>query len=175
VARRQRHRPDLARVPCGDDVPAAVGICFDLRDDLVNLVDAAVIGGAPIRPLRTINAAQIAVGVRPFVPDGHAIRVERFYVRVAAQKPEQFVGDGFEMGFLGGDERKVLTQRKPHLRAENGKGACASAVSLELSVFEDVPQQIEVLNHRGKNLTTKRAREKKFRRAKKPFAIYLLS
>jgi hypothetical protein len=27
-------------------------------------------------------------------------------------------------------------------------------------IFEDVPEQIEVLNHRGKNLTTKRAREK---------------
>jgi hypothetical protein len=27
-------------------------------------------------------------------------------------------------------------------------------------VFEDVPQQIEVLNHRGKNLTTKRVQEK---------------
>jgi hypothetical protein len=33
-------------------------------------------------------------------------------------------------------------------------------------VFEDVPQQIEVLNHRGENLTTKRAREKKFSRRK---------
>jgi hypothetical protein len=27
-------------------------------------------------------------------------------------------------------------------------------------MLEDVPEQIEVLNHRGKNLTTKRAREK---------------
>jgi len=27
-------------------------------------------------------------------------------------------------------------------------------------VFEDVPEQIEVLNHRGKNLTTKHAPEK---------------
>jgi hypothetical protein len=28
------------------------------------------------------------------------------------------------------------------------------------AIFRGVPQQIEVLNHRGKNLTTKRAREK---------------
>jgi hypothetical protein len=28
-----------------------------------------------------------------------------------------------------------------------------------ISVFEDVPQQIEVLNHRGKSLTTKPAPE----------------
>jgi hypothetical protein len=46
------------------------------------------------------------------------------------------------------------------LRAENGKRARAGAVGLELSMFEDMPEQIKVLNHRGKNLTTKRAREK---------------
>jgi hypothetical protein len=46
------------------------------------------------------------------------------------------------------------------LRAENGKRARAGAVGLELAVIEDVPEQIEVLNHRGKNLTTNRAREK---------------
>jgi hypothetical protein len=28
------------------------------------------------------------------------------------------------------------------------------------AIFRNVPEQIEVLNHRGKNLTTKRAREK---------------
>jgi len=27
-------------------------------------------------------------------------------------------------------------------------------------ILRDVPEQIEILNHRGKNLTTKRAREK---------------
>jgi hypothetical protein len=31
---------------------------------------------------------------------------------------------------------------------------------VEFSVFEDVPQQIEVLNHRGKNLTPKWVNEK---------------
>jgi hypothetical protein len=36
------------------------------------------------------------------------------------------------------------------LRAENGKRARAGAVGLELAVIEDVPEQIEVLNHRGK-------------------------
>ncbi len=62
----------------GDDEPAAVGILFDLRDHVINLVDAAAVGGAPVRPLRAIDAAEVAVGVRPFVPDGHAVRVERF-------------------------------------------------------------------------------------------------
>jgi hypothetical protein len=55
---------------------------------------------------------------------------------------------------------EILAQIEPRLRAENGKRARARAVGLELAVIEDVPEQIEVLNHREKNLTTKRAREK---------------
>ena len=55
---------------------------------------------------------------------------------------------------------EIFPQIEPSLCAENGKRARAGAVGLELAVFEDVPQQIEVLNHRGENLTTKRAREK---------------
>jgi hypothetical protein len=47
------------------------------------------------------------------------------------------------------------------LRAEHGERARAGAVGLELAVFEHVPQQIEVLNHRGKNLTTKDANDTK--------------
>ena len=39
--------------------------------------------------------------------------------------------------------------------------ARAGAVGLELAVFEDVPQQIEVLNHRGENLTTKDTKDTK--------------
>lgn len=70
------------------------------------------------------------------------------------------MGDGFEMGLLGGDERKAVAQGKAQLRAEDGIGAGAGAVGLELSVFEDVPEQIEILNHRGKNLTTKDTQEK---------------
>ena len=63
---------------------------------------------------------------------------------------------------LGGEQREtVRANRKPRLRAEHGKRAGAGAVGLELAVFQDVPQQIEVLNHRGKNLTTKRTKEKK--------------
>jgi len=160
VARRQRHLPNLAWVPCGDDVPPAVGILFDLRDDLVNLIDVAAVGGAPVRPLRSINAAQIAVGIRPFVPDGHAMVVEPFDIRVAAQKPEQFVNDGLRVDLFRGEQRKRIAQWAADLRAENGKRARAGSVGLELSMFEHVPEQIEVLNHRGKNLTTKSAREK---------------
>jgi hypothetical protein len=93
-------------------------------------------------------------------PNRHAMLVEPFHVRVAAQKPEQLVNDGFGVDLLRGEQRKRFAQRTPDLRAEDGKRAGASAVGLELAVVKDVPQQIEVLNHRGKNLTTKHAPEK---------------
>src|SRR5208283_5099293 len=101
-------------------------------------------------------------GVRPFVPDGHAMLVEPFDVRVAAQKPEQLVNDGLGVNLLRGEQRKRFAQRTTDLRAENGKRARARAVGLELAMFVDVAQQIEVWNHRGENLTTNGVKQKKF-------------
>ena len=161
MARRQCHLLDLARIPRSDNVPPAVRIFFDLRDDCVNLIDAATVGGAPVRPLRAVNASQAAILVRPFVPDGHAVVVKVFDVRVAAQKPEQFINDGLGVDLLRGEQRKRFAQRTTDLRAEDGIRARAGAVGLEPAVFEDVPQQIEILNHRGKNLTTKSAKDTK--------------
>ena len=138
-----------------DGITAAGGILFDLLDDLVNLIEGASVGRAPVAPLRAINAAQAAILVRPFVPDRHAVLVEIFDVGIAAQEPEQFVNDGFGMDFLGGEQREMAPQVKPRLRAEHGIRAGARAVGLELSALQNVPQQIEVLNHRGGNLTAK--------------------
>ena len=72
-------------------------------------------------------------------------------IRVAAQEPEQFVDDRFEMDFLGGEQRETVSQIEPGLRAEDGTRAGAGAVSLELAVFQHMPQQIEILDHARKN------------------------
>jgi hypothetical protein len=87
--------------------------------------------------------------------------VEPLDVRISAQKPKQLVDDGLGVDLLRGEQRKRIAQRTTDLRTENGKRARAGAVGLELSVIEDVPEQIEVLNHRGKNLTTKAAKDTK--------------
>ena len=155
MARRQRHQFKFAGIPRGDNVPPAVRILFDLLDDLVNLVDGAAIGSSPIAPLRAVDAAQVAVLVRPFIPNRHAVFIEIFDIRVAAQKPEQLMDDGLEVDFLCRDERETVLQWKTHLRAEDGIRAGAGAVGLGFSVFQDMSQQIEVLNHREENLTTK--------------------
>jgi hypothetical protein len=64
------------------------------------------------------------------------------------------------MDLLRREQWEIFSQIEPRLRPEHRMGACAGAVGLEFSVFQNVPQQIEVLNHRGENLTTKSAKEK---------------
>src|SRR5208283_2028978 len=120
--------------------------------------DGPSVTRAPVAPLRAINPAQAAVIVRPFVPDGYAVFVKIFDVRVAAQEPEQLVNDGFGMDFLGREQRKIFPQIKPRLRAEHGIRARAGAVGLGFSVLKDVPQQVEVLNHCEGILTAKRTK-----------------
>jgi hypothetical protein len=50
-------------------------------------------------PLLPINGTQIAVFVRPFVPDGHFVFLEVTDVGIATQEPEQLIDDGAEMQF----------------------------------------------------------------------------
>jgi hypothetical protein len=89
------------------------------------------------------------------------VLIEVFDVRVAAQEPEQLVNDGFGVDFLGREQREIFPQIKPRLRAKHGIRAGARAVGLEFSALQNVPQQIEVLNHRGGNLTTKDTKDTK--------------
>ena len=88
VAGGERHLVELADVPRADDEATAVGVGFDLRNDLVDLVDAPAIGRAPVAPLRAVHAAEVAVFIRPLIPDAHAVLVEVADVGVAAQKPQ---------------------------------------------------------------------------------------
>ena len=150
MARRQRHLPDFANVPRTDDVPPAVGIFFDLRDDLVNLVDRAAVGGAPVAPLRAIDAAQITIAVGQFIPDRHAVLVEILGIGVAAQEPEQLVDDRFEVEFFGGQHRKTISQRKSRLCAEDRIRSGARAVVFEFPAFQHQAQELMILNHKIK-------------------------
>ena len=64
------------------------------------------------------------------------------------------------MDLLRREQREIFSQVEPCLRAEHGIRAGAGAIGLGFSVLQNVSQQIEVLNHRGENLTTKHAKEK---------------
>src|SRR5437762_14031105 len=97
MTRWQRHPADLSRIPCAHDESPALWIRFDLRDDAVDLIDAHAAFAAPIAPLRTVNATELAVVVGPFIPDCNAMFVEITNVRIAAQEPEQLVDDRFDV------------------------------------------------------------------------------
>src|SRR6202012_2167326 len=107
------------------------------------------------RPLGAIDATEIAMGIRPFIPDGHTIVIEPFDIGIAAEKPEQLVKNRLGVDFLGGEQRERVAQGTADLCTKEGIGAGAGAVRLKLSVFQDVPQQIEILSHRGGNLIGK--------------------
>jgi hypothetical protein len=73
VAGGEGHLLDFADVPCADDEAAAIGVFADLGDYLVDLVDGTAIGGVPSAPLGAVYGAEVALGVRPFVPDGDSV------------------------------------------------------------------------------------------------------
>src|ERR1700677_1602300 len=142
VAGRQRHLVDLGGIPRRDDVPAAVGLFLDLLDDLGDLVDRCAVQRAPVAPLRAVDAAEIAVLVGPFVPDGNAALLQPADVGFSAQKPEQLVDKRLEMDLLGCDEREGLAKRVARLRAEDGERARAGAVGLGPALLKDEPEKI---------------------------------
>ncbi len=128
VARRQSHLIQLARIPGRNDQAAAVRGFPYLLDDVVYLIDRAAVGRSPVTPLRTVDAAQIAVLIGPFVPDSHLVVMEILDIRIAAQEPEQLMDDGTQMDLFGGQQRKGFAQREPGLGTEHGQSPDSGAV-----------------------------------------------
>ena len=115
--------------------------------DIGDLIDRAAVRRRPRPPLLAIDRAEVAVLVGPFVPDAHAVVVEIFDVGVAAQEPQQFVDDGFDVQLLGGDQRETARQVKAHLVAEDRARADAGAVALFDALGEHAFHQVEILAH----------------------------
>ena len=128
----------------------ALRILFELIDDVVDLIDVRTVCAPPIAPLRAVDATEISILVRPFIPDRDAMLVQVTHVGVAAQKPEQLVDDRFEMQLFRGEQRKSGTGRsqiETGLRTENRERPRAGAIHARLSLFEHKPKQIVILAH----------------------------
>src|SRR3972149_4541858 len=108
MARRECHFIEVADVPGRNDQAPRIWIAFDLRNDFGNLVDHTTIRRSPGTPLLAINRAEIALPVRPFVPERYTVFLEIADIGVALQEPQQFVDDGFHVAFLGGDQWKTF-------------------------------------------------------------------
>jgi hypothetical protein len=61
---------NFTNVPGADDQAPAVWAVFDLFDYTVNLIDRTSIARAPVAPLRSIDAAQVAVLICPHKKKG---------------------------------------------------------------------------------------------------------
>ena len=85
--------------------------------------------------------------VRPLVPDHHTLLDERRDVRAAAEEPEQFVDDAFEVEPFGGDGGEAVAEIEPQLRAEPVERPGPSPIRLGGAVLANVPQEIEILLH----------------------------
>src|SRR5574344_2265178 len=76
VTGRERHLIDFRDVPGAHEVAAAFGIVLQALDDVRDLVDMGAVRRGPAPPLVTVHRAEIAVRVRPFVPDGDLVIVQ---------------------------------------------------------------------------------------------------
>lgn len=144
---RQCHAWDVGDIPRGDDDAARVGCGFELFDDLGELVDVAALAVGPAAPLVAVDGAEAAVFCCPFVPNTDAAFGEPVVVGVALDEPEQFLDDGFDVDFFGGDEREALREVEAHLVAKNRACACACAVGFVGAVVHDVAHEVEVVLH----------------------------
>ena len=82
-----------------DEEAATVWVLFDLVDDVGELVDGLyfplAVGCFPAAPLFAVDGAEIAVFIRPFIPNAYAVFLEVGDICVTRDEPKQFVDDGF--------------------------------------------------------------------------------
>ena len=143
----ERHVVNLAWVPGRDDEAAAVGVVFDLLDEVCDLV----CGTARFReatPLVAVDGAKIAVFIGPFVPDGDAVVFQVFDVGVAIEEPQQFVDDGFEVELFGGDQREAFAQVIAALHPKVRNRARSGAIIAGNPLFHHGFECVEVFLHR---------------------------
>src|SRR5674476_973910 len=91
VTRCKGHRRDVRDVPRRDDVPPGVRVGPDPVDHLGDLVDVLPVRGGPRPPLDAVHGAELAVLVRPLVPDRHTVLAQPADVGLPAQEPQQLV------------------------------------------------------------------------------------
>ena len=128
VAWRQFHGLYVRHIPGTDNHAARVGIVLDLMKHLFDLVDMAAIVVLPCSPLTAIHRTEVAMLIGPLIPNADTVVLQILHIGVALQEPQQFVNDGFQMHFLGSDQRKTIFKIETHLMAKHTDGACAGAV-----------------------------------------------
>jgi hypothetical protein len=108
VARGKGHLVHVSHVPCANEVTARVRVVFQAVDKVGNLVDVTAFRDRPRPPLVTVDWAQIAIFVSPFIPNSHLVVVEILDIGIAGEKPEELVDDRAQMELFCGKAREAV-------------------------------------------------------------------
>ena len=136
VAGLERHPREVGDVPRRDDDAARVGLLAQQPDDVRDLVDVPSVRRRPAPPLHPVHGAEVAVRVRPLVPDRHPVLLEPADVRLAAEEPQELVGDRAEVHLLRRHEWEALGQVEAHLVAEHAHRPCPCPVLASAPILE---------------------------------------
>src|SRR5690349_5166270 len=147
VAGRQRHLLDLADVPGAHDQAPRVWIGLDLANQARDLIDVSPVRSRPGTPLISVHRTELALGVRPLVPDRDVMLVQEAHVGFSPKEPEQLDDDGPQMQLLRGQARKACGQVKPQLMAEEARRARAGPIRLRSPLGHHFPKKIEIRLH----------------------------
>ena len=147
MTRWQCHGVDLGGIPSTNDQSTTRWIFSNLANHFGDLIDVSSVQATPIAPLRTVNATEISIFVRPFVPNADAVFVQIFDIGVTTQKPKQLVNDRFEMKLFRRQQGKTLAQIESRLRTKNRQRAGPSAVALLHPLPQNEAKEIMILPH----------------------------
>ena len=87
MAWRQLHLGERADVPRADNQAARVRVGLYIMEQVFHLVCGRAVGVEPRAPLLAVDGTELAVFVRPLVPDRDLILLEILNVGIAAQEP----------------------------------------------------------------------------------------
>src|SRR5256885_972394 len=91
--------------------------------------------------------AELAVSIRPLVPDRDPVLAQPGDVGVAAQEPQQLVHHRAYVDLPGGDQREAAGEIEAHLVRKHRQRAGAGAVALAHALGPDPTHQLQVLLH----------------------------
>ena len=129
MAGHQSHLVELRDVPCGDQIAAGIRVILQSVERLLDLIDVLSVWGGPGAPLHAVDRAQLAVLIRPLVPDADLVLLKELNIGLAFEEPQKLAQHRMEVDLLGGQQREGLGQVIAQLRTKNGARAGAGAIA----------------------------------------------
>lgn len=156
VAWHQCHLIQFRYVPSTDNDASTVRIVLQVIHNALNLIDAftALKGSIPLvherwprPPLGSIHRPQVALAIRPFVPDMIVAVKKVLNIGLALQKPQELRNNQAEWNKLGCYQGESFLEIKPHLMAKDAAGARSGSVGFFNPVFQSMLKKMQIRIH----------------------------